>query len=139
MHILKPGLVYFLIVFGAGFALAFVRIPLLIPAFGVRTAELMEAPVMLMIIVWASRRIVRQHPELRRQSRLAIGLFAFALLVAFELAVAYYLGVRSLSDYVASRDPVAGSVYLLSLMFFAVAPALWRVAPAPNRSLKADT
>mgnify|MGYP000334779159 CR=1 FL=1 len=34
--------VYFLQVFGTGFALAFIRIPVLVPRFGVRTAELME-------------------------------------------------------------------------------------------------
>ena len=53
MRIVKFGLAYFLIVFGAGFALAFVRLPLLVPHFGVRTAELMEMPVMLAILRWA--------------------------------------------------------------------------------------
>ena len=61
MRILKAGLTYFLLVFGAGFALAFIRIPFLVPAFGVRTAELMETPVILAVIAWASRRLVRHH------------------------------------------------------------------------------
>ena len=125
MRILKAGFVYFLLVFGAGFALAFVRVPFLVPAVGVRTAELMETPFMLAVIVWASRRLARSQPALARGQRLATGILALACLAVAELAVAYGLGARSPSQYIASRDPVSGSVYLASLVFFAVAPALW--------------
>ena len=134
MKISKAGLVYFLFVFGAGFVLAFVRIPLLVPHFGVRTAELLETPIMLAVIVWASRRLADRHPELRRSSRLFTGIIALVLLVAAELLVAHALGARSLSQYIASRDPVSGSVYLMSLVFFALAPALWKTRPGPNNS-----
>lgn len=129
MRILKAGLIYFLFVFGAGFALALVRIPLLVPRFGTRTAELLETPVMLAVIVWASWRLARRHPELGRAARLLAGTLAFAVLVMAELLVAYALGARSLSQYIASRDVVSGSVYLLSLVFFALAPALWNIRP----------
>jgi len=71
VRILKVGLVYFVLVFGAGFALAFVRIPLIVPRFGIRTAELMEAPVMLAVIVRPPRRLTLQHPALSRRGRLA--------------------------------------------------------------------
>lgn len=124
MRIFKSGLMYFLTVFGAGFALAFIRIPFLVPQFGVRTAELMETPVMLAVIYWASRRLIRIHPELCWPSRLAAGMVALVLLVGAELLVAYALGGRSISQYIASRDPVSGSVYLASLLVFAVAPAV---------------
>lgn len=136
MRILKAGLLYFLLVFGAGFALAFVRIPFLVPAFGVRTAELLETPVMLVVIVWASRRMARGHPELPRSRRLVAGLLALVCLIAAELAVAYFLGARSPSQYIANRDPVSGSVYFASLVFFAVAPGLWNSRPRPNNSSK---
>ncbi|WP_339826864.1 hypothetical protein, partial [uncultured Arenimonas sp.] len=62
---------------------------------------------------------------LGRVSRLLAGLFAFALLAMAELLVAWFLGPGSPAEYVASRDPVSGSVYLVSLVIFAVAPALW--------------
>ena len=130
MEKLKAGLNYFLIVFGAGFALAFVRIPLLVPRFGIRTAELLEAPVMLLVIVLASRRMRRQHPDVSRLSRLAAGIVALALLLLAELLLAYALGNRSVSQYLASRDPISGSVYLVSLLVFAVAPALGRTGSA---------
>ncbi|MFZ5531586.1 MAG: hypothetical protein ACOY4U_11140 [Pseudomonadota bacterium] len=124
MGTFKAGLKYFLTVFGAGFALAFIRIPFLVPQFGVRTAELMETPVMLAVIYWASRRLIRRHPELCWRARLAAGMVALVLLVGAELVVAYALGGRSISQYIASRDPVSGSVYLASLLVFAVAPAV---------------
>ena len=126
MHLLRAAALYFMQVFGTGFALAFIRIPFLVPRFGVRTAELMEMPVMLAVIAWASHRLARQHPECNRGARLAAGVAAFCLLVGAELGVAWALGARSPAAYIASRDPVSGSVYLASLVFFAVAPAVWR-------------
>lgn len=136
MRILKAAFIYFLIVFGAGFALAFIRLPLLVPRFGVRTAELMETPVMLAVIVWASLRLTRRNPDFGRLTRLSAGLIALALLVAAELLVAYMLGARSPGQYIASRDPVSGGVYLASLVFFALAPALWGNQPRPDHSFK---
>ena len=129
---MKAGFAYFLVVFATGFALAFVRIPVLVPAFGTRTAELLEMPVMLAVLAWASRRLARAHPELARSRRLAAGIFALACLVTAELAVAYFLGARSPGQYVASRDPVSGSVYLAALGFFALAPALWNSRRKPT-------
>lgn len=126
MRILKAGLAYFLIVFGAGFALAFIRLPFLVPRVGVRTAELLEMPVMLAVILWASGRLVRRHPELDRRARLRAGIVALALLVGAELLVALATGSRSVSAYIAARDPVSGSAYLASLLVFALAPALRR-------------
>ena len=130
MRILRAAAIYFLQVFGTGFALAFLRIPFLVPRFGVRIAELMEMPVMLAVIAWASHRLARRHPEFGRAGRLVAGATACCLLVGAELGVTWVLGARSPADYIASRDPVSGSVYLASLVFFAVAPALWQVESA---------
>lgn len=136
MRILKAGLTYFLRVFGAGFALAFLRIPFLVPTFGTRTAELMEMPVMLAVIAWVSHRLVRDHPQLTRLHWLGVGLLALACMVAAELAVAYLLGARSPSEYIAGRDPVSGSVYLASLILLSVAPTFWSRRPRPQPSSK---
>ncbi len=136
MRILKAALVYFLFVFGAGFALAFIRLPFLVPQFGTRTAELLEMPVMLAVIIWASRRLARHHPDFTRATRLVAGSLAFLLLVGAELFVAYALGARSPGEYIATRDPVSGSVYLACLVFFAVAPALWGHQPGADRQIR---
>ena len=129
MRSVHAAAIYFMQVFGTGFALAFIRIPFLVPRFGVRIAELMEMPVMLAVIAWASHRLARRHPEMDRSARLSVGVMAFCLLVGAELSVAWALGARQPTEYIASRDPLSGSVHLASLVFFAVAPALWHVTP----------
>ncbi len=126
MNVLKAGLVYFLWVFGAGFALALVRVPFLVPRWGARTAELLEMPVMLAVIAWASWRLAQRHAELGRPARLLAGGTALALLIVAELLVAHAQGLRSWAELIASRDPVSGGAYLASLLVFALAPACWR-------------
>ena len=54
------------------------------------------------------------------------------LLVAAELYLAPQLGGQSPAEYVASRDPVSGAAYALSLMLFALMPVL--VARNPNQT-----
>jgi hypothetical protein len=51
MKILKAGILYFALVFGAGFVLGTIRVLLVMPRFGARMAELMEAPVMLVVTI----------------------------------------------------------------------------------------
>ena len=58
-EIVKTALVYFVLVFGAGFVLGTIRVLWLIQAVGARTAELLEAPLMLIVIVLAARWVVR--------------------------------------------------------------------------------
>jgi len=89
---------------------------------------------MLAIIAWASRRLLRHSPALDRAQRLRAGLFALLLLVGAELLLALALGAGSVGDYIASRDPVSGGAYLVALLFFGVAPALWRLPPGPGPS-----
>ena len=89
MRNLSQALRYFGIVFAAGFALAFVRIPFLVPRYGVRAAELIEIPVMLVVIALASRWLQRRNASLSGPRLLAIGGIAFVLMVAAELGVAF--------------------------------------------------
>jgi hypothetical protein len=56
--ILKAGVLYFAVVFGAGFVLGTIRTLWIVPSFGTRRAELMEAPIMFAITVLASRWVV---------------------------------------------------------------------------------
>lgn len=120
---LKAGGLYFALTFAAGFALGVVRELWMVPRVGVRTAELIEAPVMLVVCIlaarWTVRRLTVPPAALRR---LAMGLSALVLLLAAELAM--IVGVRHLSlvEYAARRDPLSGVVYLLLLAIFAVMP-----------------
>lgn len=118
---------YFALVFGTGFALGAIRVPLLVPRLGVRMAELIEMPVMAVVIVLAARFIVRRFAlPTTAALRLVVGGAALALLVAAELLLAVALQGQTVAAYIASRDPVSGSVYLLMLGVFALMP--WGLA-----------
>ena len=114
---------YFAVVFGAGFLLALVRVPWLEPRLGERAAELIEMPVMLLVILWSSRRVARRWTDGRRSTRLAAGLLALGLLLAAELGLARVLEGIGPVAYVIGRDPVSGGAYALCLLVFALAPA----------------
>jgi len=116
------GVVYFSLVFGVGFMLGTVRVLAVEPRLGERWAELAEAPLMLIALILSARFVVRRFPAAHRASYLVSGAVALSLLVLAELFVV--LGIRgiSISQYVAERDPLAGSLYVVMLLIFAVMP-----------------
>jgi hypothetical protein len=119
----KYGAIYFALVFGAGFVLGPIRILWLVPRVGERIAELIEAPIMLVVIVVVARWVVhRLGAAAPRAERLAVGLIALALLLIFEFAVVLGLRGLTVAEYVAGRDPVARVVYLVMLGLFAAMP-----------------
>ncbi|WP_218587772.1 hypothetical protein [Rhodanobacter sp. OK091] len=107
------------------------RVPLLVPRLGVRFAELLEMPLMLLVIVCSARYVVRRYRLLHWRSRLLVGVIALSLLAAAELLFVALLQGQTPAQYVASRDPVSGAVYLAMLLLFAAMPAWrWRTARA---------
>ncbi len=127
--VVAAGLTYFLLVFGIGFLLGMIRVPLLVPRLGLRYAELLEMPLMALAIWWAARWVVRRFALAPiAWMRICVGLIALTLLLAAELGLALLLQDQTLSAYIASRDPVSGSVYLL-LVVFAVMPWWLRARP----------
>ncbi len=69
--------------------------------------------------------MLRRLPAMRSPGRAwFVGLLALGLLVAAELALAVVLQDRTLAEYIRSRDPVSGSVYLALLLGFAAMPRL---------------
>jgi hypothetical protein len=120
---LKAGVLYFSLVFAAGFVLGTVRTLWLVPRVGVRTAELMEAPIMLGVSILAARWVVRQAsiPPLWPR-RLAIGCTALGLMLLVEFTVVLWVRGMTIRGYFESRDPVSGTVYFLTLGAFAVIP-----------------
>jgi hypothetical protein len=122
-RILKPAAVYFGLVFGAGFVLGSARVLFLVPRLGPRVSELLEMPIMFVVMVLAARFVVRRYAlPARAAVRLGVGLTALALLLSAELLLAVALADRSVGEYIASRDPVSGSVYLAMLAVFALLP-----------------
>lgn len=123
--VVTAGIVYFALVFAAGFALGAVRVTLIAPRIGERAAELMETPFMLAVIVLSARWIVRRFALPRSlATRLGAGLLALVLMLAAELGFLLRLRGMTVAEYIATRDPVPGAVYYASLGVLAVMPLL---------------
>ena len=123
MDTLKAGLLYFVVVLAAGFVLGFVRVVWMVPVVGTRVAELLEVPVMLVVIILAARRIVgrfRQPPNVLR--RLGAGLIALTLMLVTELTVVLRLQGLTIEQYIRGRHLVAGTIYVAMLIVFALMP-----------------
>ncbi len=126
----KAGVVYFALVFAAGFALGAVRVPLIAPRIGERAAELIETPFMLAVIVLSARWIVRRFSLAPAPAvRLGAGLLALALMLAAEFGFVLRLRGMTIAEYVAGRDPLAGTVYYASLAVLSVMPLMVRRSP----------
>ena len=125
MQILKAGVLYFAVVFGAGFILGPIRILWVVPRLGLRIAELAEEPFMLVIIILAARWVVRRFAVSPKvSSLLSIGGIALGLMLLAEVTFVAWLRGLSVRDYLAGRDPVAGTVYYAMLGLFAMMPLL---------------
>jgi hypothetical protein len=88
-------------------------------------AELMETPIMLVVTIVAARWIVRclalpSTPSIR----LGMGFLALGLLLVAEFTLVLWLRGLSIGEYLASRDPVSGTVYYVTLGVFALMPVL---------------
>jgi type IV secretory pathway TrbD component len=120
---LKASVSYFVVVFGAGFILGPIRILYVVPRFGERKAELMEAT--LMLIVLAARWVVRRFEVApARGVRIAIGVFALLLGLLFEFGFVLWLRGLSVTEYFRGRDPISATVYYITLVVFALMPLL---------------
>ena len=125
MKILKAGMLYFALVFGAGFVLGPIRMLWVVPRVGTRIAELMESPIMLVVIIVAARWLIRRLAvPLEPSSRLGMGFLALALLVIAEISLVGPLQGYSVNEYFSSRDPISGTVYYVMLLVYALMPFL---------------
>jgi len=120
---LKAAFLYFALVFGTGFVLGPVRLLWAVPRFGIRAAELMEMPIMLVVTIVAARWVIRRLgvPPTAR-SRLGMGGTALGLLLLAEFALVLRLRNLSIAQYLASRDPVSGTAYYAMLGVVAIMP-----------------
>lgn len=82
MRILQAAALYFLLVFGAGFVLGTGRVLIVIPLLSERVAELLEMPLMLGVIVFAARWIVRYRLAAPRLSTtLSVGFLSLGIII----------------------------------------------------------
>jgi ABC-type uncharacterized transport system permease subunit len=133
---LKAGAVYFLLVFALGFVLGTLRVMVLAPLIGDSAAVLLELPIILtaswVACGWC---LARWSVASGWVDRMAVGITAFALLMAAELAVSVVAFGRSLDQHLATYDSVPAVIGLAGQLVFAAFPLLhsatrWRAALA---------
>ncbi|HXY50051.1 MAG TPA: hypothetical protein VEI01_11410 [Terriglobales bacterium] len=123
MQILTPGILYFALVFGAGFVLGTICTLWLVPRVGARRAELMEMPIMLAVTIFAARwTVLRLAVPPVPSVRLGIGCIALVLLLITEFGFVLWIRGMTISGYLATRDPVSGTAYYITLLVFAIMP-----------------
>lgn len=133
-RVVRAGLLYFALTFGAGFVLGPLRILVLVPRMGARVAELVELPVMIGISWLAARWVTgRLAVPPRPAPRLAMGAIAGALLLTAEFALVLPLRGLTLDEYFATRDPVAGAAYYAAVLLLVLMPLMVRDTTGPGR------
>ena len=127
ISLLKWAVIYFALVFGAGFALGTARVLWLVPRVGTRAAELIESPFMLVATVLAAWWVVRRFGRGGEpRTFLGVGLIAVGFVLAADFVVGVGLRGMTPSEVFTERDAVSGPVYYGLLGVFAVMP--WLVA-----------
>lgn len=125
MQVFKAGVLYFAWVFGVGFVLGTVRTLWVVSRVGARTAELLEAPMMLAVTILAARwTVLRLAVPHAWSVRVAMGGIALLLMLFAEFGFVLWVRELSIRDYLATRDSVSGTVYYVMLMVFATMPLL---------------
>jgi hypothetical protein len=125
VRVLEAGVLYFALVFGAGFVLGTIRTGWIVQPIGARAAELVEMPIMLMVTILVAGWIIRDLALTFTPSvRLGMGGIALVLLLLAEFGLVVWVRGLSLREYFQTRDPVSGTVYYLMLGVFALMPLL---------------
>ncbi len=125
MQIVKAGALYFALVFGTGFVLGTIRTLWVAPRFATRMAELMETPIMFVATIVAARwTVLRLAVPPMSSARLGMGCIALVLMLVAEFGLVLWIRGLSIREYLATRDPVSGTVYYVMLGVFAIMPLL---------------
>lgn len=116
------GIAYGLILFGLGFLLAMVRIPILVPRFGETAAVLIELPVMLAAAWAVAGALVRRKP-LSSAGAWLMGATGLCVLLGAEVALGVASG-STLPDILASWLTIPGNLGLAAQIAAAAFPRL---------------
>ncbi|MDP1700380.1 MAG: hypothetical protein Q8L53_05370 [Aestuariivirga sp.] len=120
---IKAGVLYFAIVFAAGFLLGVLRVTVLMPRFGELPAVALELPVILLISWNVCRRLVAQFSVPAMASyRAAMGALAFGLLMLAELGLSVLVFGRSWPEYLAHYQTAPGLLGFAGQIIFALMP-----------------
>jgi hypothetical protein len=131
MPTLKAAVAYFAIVFAVGFLCGPIRVSMLEPMFGATAAVLLEAPILLMAMLYAARFVPRKlRLAATTVAHLCMGFAALALVLLADFGVGVLLRQLTPGAIVAQFATPAGRIYAALLLAFALMP--WLV----NRRLR---
>jgi len=126
------GAVYWAIVFAWAFALGVLRVLVVAPRLGEVAAVLLESPLVLaaswLACRWTLRRLAVGPAAI---DRLAMGAFAFGLLMCAELGLSVFAFGRSASVWFAGLHTASGAIGLAAQIAFGFVPLVQRATPSP--------
>lgn len=125
MPIPKAALSYFAIVFAVGLLCGPIRVLMLEPMFGATAAVLLEAPILLMAMLYAARfvpRRLRLAPT--AAAHLGMGFGALVLVLLADFGVGVLLRQMTPGAIAAQFATPAGRVYAALLLALALMPWL---------------
>jgi hypothetical protein len=120
------ALLYFALVFGAGFVLGPIRMLLIEPLLGPVAATLCEAPIMIAVTIfaaWWTPRVTNLSGD--ASALVLVGVVALVLQQASDLAVGVLLRDMSVSGVLSRFATPEGAIYAVLLILFAAMP--WMV------------
>lgn len=127
MNTVKAGILYFVLVFAAGWVLGPLREFWLIPIVGQRVALLTEVPLMVLAMIAAARWTIRKlGVPYAITTRTIMGAVALGLLLIAEAVGVRWVRQLSWEAYVARFDFVTRSITALSFLLYAGMPMLVR-------------
>ncbi|MDX2307634.1 MAG: hypothetical protein NW216_05290 [Hyphomicrobium sp.] len=119
------GILYFSLVFGAGFILGTIRVLFLAPVLGAMAATLLEIPIILAVSWVACRWIIQRfHVPPSAVDRVVMGAVAFACLMVAEFGLAIVAFGRTLVDHLATYQTASGLAGLVAQVIFATLPVV---------------
>ena len=125
MNTVKAGILYFVLVFAAGWVLGPLREFWLIPLVGQRAGLLTEVPLMVLAMIAAARWTIRKlGVPYAITTRTIMGVVALSLLLIAEAVGVRWARQLSWEAYLARFDIVTGSITALSFVLYAGMPML---------------
>ena len=126
MRVAAAAATYWAIVFALGFVLGTIRVLWVIPLVGLLPANLIELPIILGGSWLASGWLVRRFAMVSSGEALAVGLLAFAILMAAECTLAGVLSGQTPVQWLAGLRQPHALLGLAGQVVFALMP-WWRV------------
>jgi hypothetical protein len=124
---IRAGLLYFVMVFSLGFLLGTVRVLVLIPRLGELVSTCIELPIILSAAWLASDWLItRLQVSSQWWTRLSMGLIAFGLLMAAELALSVWLVGNTVQEHFAAYGTLPHAIGLAGQAVFALIPLIQR-------------